>query len=269
MTLSARIPDRIINEYVKNLYLTDEYIIRNPSLHEEDSPWKVGRIIPFIDKFAGQLNKQEINLLDVGGGAGLILNAISAYLTERHRRKVNKYALDLSPGMLEVQKKRNPDLKKALNEDIRKTSLADKEIDLTLMIDILEHVPDPADALEEVRRFSGFAILKVPLEDNLFLKTVNFLKRGRKRKHSIEAVGHINVYNFSGLKRQVEKHAGRVLDSGFTNVFDYALNSEHYRNKMGLSGKLINSAASFMHRLSPRWCSLGFGDYAVMLVGCA
>ena len=42
--------------------------------------------------------------------------------------------------MLEIQEKRNPDLKKALNEDIHKTSLDSKEIDLSLMIDLLEHV---------------------------------------------------------------------------------------------------------------------------------
>jgi hypothetical protein len=87
-----------INKDITNLYLTDEYIIKNPSLHEEDSPWKVSKIIPLIEKFTGYLNKDEINLLDVGGGAGLILNATSTYIKERCGIKVNKFALDLSPG---------------------------------------------------------------------------------------------------------------------------------------------------------------------------
>ena len=53
---------------LKNFYISDEYIAKNPSLHEEDSPWKVSKIIPLIDVFLGYSNKNEINLLDVGGG---------------------------------------------------------------------------------------------------------------------------------------------------------------------------------------------------------
>ena len=62
---------RSINEEdIKNLYVRDKYIVKNPSLHEEDSPWKVSKIIPLIDTvFAkGLNNRDEINLLDVGGG---------------------------------------------------------------------------------------------------------------------------------------------------------------------------------------------------------
>jgi SAM-dependent methyltransferase len=255
-------------EYVKNLYLTDEYIIKNPSLHEEDSPWKVSKIIPLVDKFIGHINKDEINLLDVGGGAGLILNAVSKYIEKSYGIKVHKFALDLSPGMLEIQKKRNPDLKKALNEDIHKTSLGNKEIDLTLMIDLLEHVPNPTGALEEVKRISNFVILKVPLEDNLRFRQGNFRKRGKPRQLAIEIIGHINIYNFSKLKYQIEKHAGRVLDFYFTNVFDYFLNAEHYKSKMGAAEKLINMAAVRLFKISPQSCSRIFNDFVMILAKC-
>jgi ubiquinone/menaquinone biosynthesis C-methylase UbiE len=77
-------------------------------------------------------------LLDVGGGAGVILSAVSTYIERNYSMKVNKFGLDLSPAILKIQKKRNPDLKKALNEDIYKTSLTDKEVDVTLLIDLLE-----------------------------------------------------------------------------------------------------------------------------------
>ena len=257
-----------INEYVKNLYSTDDYLIKNPSLHEEDSPWKVIKIIPLVDKFIGYFNKNEINLLDAGGGAGLILSGISTYIEESYGTKVNKFALDLSPGMLEIQRKRNPSLKKALNEDIRKTSLGNKEADLTLMIDLIEHIPNPPEAFEEVKRISKFVILKVPLENNLFCRTWNFVRRGKPRQHMIETIGHINVYNFNKLKYQIEKYAGQVLDFYLTNVFDYFRNSEHYKNKMKIRGKLINFAAAYLFKLSPKLCSLIFTDFVVILVKC-
>jgi hypothetical protein len=55
--------------------------------------------------------------------------------------------------MLDVQRKNNPDIKQTLNEDVRHTSLRDKHIDLMLMIDVLEHVPNP----EEARRGFTFS----------------------------------------------------------------------------------------------------------------
>ena len=257
-----------INEYTKNLFRTDEYITKNPSLHEEDSPWKVSKIVPLIDEFIDHINKDEINLLDVGGGAGLILNMTSNYIKDRYGLKVNKFALDLSPGMLEIQKKRNPDLLKALNEDISKTSLDDKKIDLTLLIDLLEHIPNSIEALEEVKRISKFAIFKVPLENNLYIKTWNFIKRGKPRQNLIEILGHINVYNFGELKYQIQKHSGQVLDSYFTNVFDYFQNSEHYKNKRRTIDKLIHFVAAHTYKLSPKLCTFIFNDFAMILVKC-
>jgi len=256
------------SESIKDFYLTDEYILKNPSLHEEDSPWKISKILPLIDKSLSFINKKEINLLDVGGGAGLILKAVSNHIEKAHGVKVNKFALDLSPGMLKIQKKQNLNLKKALNEDICKTSLGNKEICLTLMIDILEHVPNPVEALEEVKRISDFTILKVPLENNLHFRALNFIKKGSLRKSYIENIGHINAYSFRKLKNQIEKHAGRVLNFYFTNVFDYNLSSEQYRNKMSTKNKLIKSFAALVFKLSPCLCSLVFDDFVMMLVKC-
>jgi SAM-dependent methyltransferase len=258
-----------MDDNAKNLYSTDEYIIKHPSLHKQDSPWKVSKIIPLVDKCIRDIDKKQINLLDIGGGAGLILNAVSAYIEQKYCITVNKFALDLSPGMLEIQKKNNPDLKRALNEDIRKTSLCDKEIDVTMMIDLLEHVPDPAEALKETRRISEFVLLKVPLENNLFLRIKNFVKKGKTRQYLIESSGHINVYDFRGLKKQIENNLGQVVESYFTNVFDYYLSSGHYKKQMRVRYRLMYFVASCMFRLSPRLCSLIFCDFVMILVKCS
>ena len=125
------------DEYKRNLYLSDEYIIKQLSLPAEDSRWKINSIIPLVDRYISYINKDEINLLDVGGGTGAILNAVSEYIKESHSIKVNTFALDISFGMLDIQKKQNPKLRKALAEDICMTSLGNKEIDLTLMIDVI------------------------------------------------------------------------------------------------------------------------------------
>ena len=129
-------------------------------MHEEDSVWKTSKIIQLIDEYFSIENKTEINLLDVGGGAGIIMNNISSYIVDKYNIKVNKYILDLSPGMLDIQKRNNPDFKIALNEDICKTSLKETQIDITLMIDTIEHIPEPTIALAELKRISKYVCIQ-------------------------------------------------------------------------------------------------------------
>ena len=251
---------------ITNLYSSDEYIEKNPNIHEEDSPWKITKITPLIDEYLMHEKLSEMNLLDVGGGAGIILKEASSYIRKTNRVQVNKLALDLSPGMLEIQNKNNPDLVKALNEDIKTTSLRDKEIDLTLMIDVLEHIPNPIEALDELQRISKYIIFKVPLEDNLFDKVQNFVRGGKPRQHAIDNMGHINVYRFSTLKRQLQKDAGLIINSYFTNAFDYYRSSTHYQQRFSLKHKLINRIAGGLFKLSPYMTSVLFGDFAMILV---
>lgn len=170
--------------------------------------------------------------------------------------------------MLKVQQKRNPDLKMALNEDISKTSIKDKEIDLTLMIDLLEHVSDTTKTLREVKRISKFIILKVPLEDNFILKFWDFLKRGKHKQENIEVLGHINFYNANQLKQQIEKHTGSISTFHYANVFEYFQNSKDYQQTMGKLHKIINFMALQTYKISPKLNAIIFYDFAMILVKC-
>jgi SAM-dependent methyltransferase len=251
----------------ENLYLTDEYILKHPSLHAEHSPWKVIKISLLLERFMRYFKQnfkaKQLNLLDIGGGTGLILSAIAREIERNYNVQVNKFALDLSPHALEIQKKTNPDLKKALNEDICKTSLKTKEMDLTLMIDVLEHIPNPVQGLKEVKRISKFVIMKVPLEDNLLYNLWNLITGGKHRQNLIETWGHINMYNYGKVKHQIEKHVGKILGFYFTNVFQHSLDKAR-----STKNKLISLIASYAFRLSPEICSLIFSDYVMVLVEC-
>ena len=177
----------------ENFYAHGEYILHNPTLHEEDSPWKVHKIRPFVDKFLKIHAKETIALLDVGGGAGKILAAVTEQI-ENAGRKVEQYSLDLSPDMLRVQKRNNPKAK-IISGDIKKTPFADKQFDLVLMIDVIEHVPQPEIALKELQRIARYVIFKVPLEDNFLDGFHNAITAGKYRARVRKTIGHINIYN--------------------------------------------------------------------------
>jgi SAM-dependent methyltransferase len=253
-------------EDLNELYRTDRYIEHNPTLHESDSPWKLRKIVPVVDQVVALHPSTVFNVLDVGGGAGQILSGVADHLRLKHGLVVNKYAVDLSPGMLSVQRKNNPDIKMMLNEDVRQMSLHDKTIDLTLMIDVLEHVPRPEAALEELKRVSHYLILKVPLENSLLLNVWNALNRGEPRRRNASTIGHINHYSYASLRSQIEGHAGEVAAHCYTNVCEYV--SQWDQTRVPMRHKIQNRAATCAFRVSPALTALIFFDYVMVLVKC-
>ena len=264
-----KIEEEELKNLVKNLYLKVGYLKKHPSLHEIDSPWKLRQALPLINEYLiYNKKKEEINLLDVGGGAGVILNGLANYIEKYYKKKINKYALDLNSDMLSIQKERNPDLKMALNEDICKTSLRNKEIDLTLMIDVLEHIPNLISALEELKRISNFVVFKVPLDNNLAFRVWDFIKRGKTRQFFFENLGHVNLYYYTRLINQIEKHLGKVLNYFFTNVAEYYLKSPYYGTKMPIKEKILHLLSIFMNKVSPKLSSFVSPDYIMILSKC-
>jgi hypothetical protein len=105
---------------IANFYKTDQYARQHPTLHTEHSGWKLTKLAPLMDSCGGGLgaSSDDLVVMDVGGGAGLILRGVCEHLNKSTNRRIIKYALDLSPGMLEAQQQNNPDVAKLLNEDI-------------------------------------------------------------------------------------------------------------------------------------------------------
>lgn len=248
-------------ESITSLYSTDAYIEKNPHVHEEDSPWKISILKPLVDEFMRTEKGTSVTVLDVGGGAGIILRELAAYIHATYGVPVKKYCLDLSPGMLAIQQKNNPDAVKVIEGNIAATGMRDKEVDLVLMIDVLEHVAEPSRVLTEIRRISRAAIFKVPLEDSLYYRVMDRLTRGKFRARLIEKIGHIQVYNAARLRRDVEAGMGPVASAQFTNVYQYLLTT-----KQRLPDRLFNLVGSLCYRFSPALAAKIFNDYLVLLV---
>lgn len=85
-------------------------------------------------------------IADVGCGNGLYLAALDA---RAHRGTV--VGLDLSPGMLTAARPRAPHAELAAADAMR-LPLADATIDVALAMHMLYHVPEPTQALSELRR---------------------------------------------------------------------------------------------------------------------
>ena len=87
----------------QDLHASDDYIRKHPDLYARDSEPKSSEILPFVDRFMESFAGDQVKLLDVGGGAGLILRRVAQHIESKHRTRVVKFALDLSQVSMAVE----------------------------------------------------------------------------------------------------------------------------------------------------------------------
>jgi hypothetical protein len=168
---------------------------------------------------------------------------------------------------LRIQKNTNPDIESFFAEDITKTSLSDKQVDLSLMLDVLEHVPDPRRALKELKRISRYAIFTVPLGDAPMVKILKYVGANSSREATERDVGHVNFYNAKTLAQTLTKHCDIIVWTGFANIFEQYRGSElNYNDSAPDKAKIY--IAECLCGLSPKFCSSVLGDEIIVLVKC-
>jgi ubiquinone/menaquinone biosynthesis C-methylase UbiE len=253
---------------IRDLYTTDRYIAQNPTLHGEDTAWKLGLVLPLVDAFAKRVGKRTVTVLDVGGGAGLLLKAIAGHLARRHGLKCRQLALDLSPGMLDLQARNNPDLERTILGDATQIPLADGEVDLVLMLDVIEHVPEPAKSHAELRRVAGHVLYKIPLEDNVLVAVLDRIRGGSIRAELVRTLGHVNSYTIRRFTAEVARHVGKVVKREVGDVFSYYLSSPDYRPTLSRRQLLVNRVGAVLYRVAPSAAARLLGGSAAFLVAC-
>ncbi|MBI2129570.1 class I SAM-dependent methyltransferase [Candidatus Woesearchaeota archaeon] len=141
------------------------------------SEWKTKKILSLLSKFP-ELKFNSI--LDFGCGPAYILKKLSLSLN------INKcYGVDISSSMIRSAKKHFPVAKYCKMKNL---SEFNKAVDVVLLIDVLEHVPNQKQILEEVKRIAKYQIIKIPLENTPIR---NFIRLLGMRNSD----GHINFWS--------------------------------------------------------------------------
>lgn len=159
--------------------------------YEGDYWWYVGRrhlVHTLIKQWIGQTENPLI--LDIGCGTGAMAKDLQQY--------GNVIGCDLRHTALEYCRKRS--LSELVQGDITNLPFQDHSFDLIVALDILEHVPDDAAALKELRRVlkpNGRLVVTVPAYQFLW------------GNHDL-ALGHVRRYTARELKRKVKTANFRV-----------------------------------------------------------
>lgn len=174
-------------------YYNCEYPRYAPLLHVRDSKWKVSKILPLIQE--GNIKVEQI--LDTGCGSGFVLKEL---LTEL--RIAHGVGVDISTHMLKVAKRfsvqKGTVSLSYIKADAATLPLKNQCLDMSLLIDVVEHVLSPYKVLLEQARVSRYMIVKVPLNKAVLAKGILFSGH-RTWKERLGHIQHFNITSFFNL----------------------------------------------------------------------
>lgn len=180
------------------IYEDGTYLDRNPTWHEEDSPWKAKQILRILEKN----NIRPSTICEVGCGAGEILRRMADELgseVDLTGYEISSQAYELCRG------KERPNLR-FLHEDLLQGG--QKTYGLVMAIDVIEHIEDLFQFLRKLRQKGDYKIFHIPLD-----LSVQSVLRGSPMMRARASVGHIHYFT-------KETALATLTDTGY-EVVDY------------------------------------------------
>lgn len=133
-------------------YESGDYLRDNPTWDIEDSPWKAKKVLDLISRMSGEPE----SICEVGCGSGGVLAEL--------RKKLSKTRLtgfDIADASSFWKNHKNLMID-FYNEDF--LTKDHENYDLILLLDVLEHIPNPWDFLEKMRFRARNYIFHIPLD---------------------------------------------------------------------------------------------------------
>lgn len=186
----------------KDKYTSDDYLKENPSWDIEDSHWKANQVQKIISK--NQLHLSSV--CEVGCGAGGVLVNL-----KQNSPGVSFVGYDIAPAAKSFWGKyKNIDINYQLGDFFE---LDTNHYDAILLLDVLEHVPDPHKFLTDMKGRANYLIIHFPLD----LSALNILRK-KPLLHVRKKVGHIHYFS-KDLALEFLKECGmEVLDWTYTGA---------------------------------------------------
>jgi len=183
-------------------YKSGEYLAKNPTWDIEDSVWKADQVW----KMLARNGKTPSSIVEVGCGAGGILAALHDESPD-----VRYAGYEIAPDASRFWVKY---ASKGISFVVDDFLTADTpHFEALLLLDVLEHVPDPFAFLRSLRGRADYFLLHFPLD----LSAASVL-RERPLLSVRERVGHIHYFT-KGLALSLVRECGfEILDWSYTGA---------------------------------------------------
>jgi SAM-dependent methyltransferase len=140
--------------------------------------WKVAELVPELKRVLG-------SALDVGCGEGTLCGEL------RNSGWARVTGVDMSTSRLARARILQPNVE--FCDGLEKSSLEKGSVDLAVMDNVIEHVPDPVEQLQKIRRYlrEGASLLMITPN----MRSGNFQLLGRKWTQ--ELAPHVHIFLFT------------------------------------------------------------------------
>lgn len=186
----------LATDQIEQRYLTEDYVGVHPTYHEEDSEWKAGLVAKLLR--ANQL--QPSSCCDIGCGAGKVLAALRPLYP-----KAELFGYDIAPSAARFWPKYADTGIQFRVGNFHE--LNDRKFDVALLLDVLEHLPDPNQFLTALLPAANYFVFHFPLD----LSAVG-VWREAALLYSRRNVGHIHYYTKSLALELLTESGYEVID---------------------------------------------------------
>jgi hypothetical protein len=188
----------------EEIYLSGEYLQKNPTWHVEKSPWKATQILKMM-------NRNRITprtLCEVGCGAGEILKQLQQEMDP----ECTFWGYEISPQAFKLSKSRENERLHFRLADIMQEE--DVSFDLILIMDVIEHIEDCFSFLRNLKTKSEYKMIHFVLDLSVesILRPNALLGFRSTRGH----VGHVHYYTKNMALAMLEDLGYEVLDYFYT-----------------------------------------------------
>jgi SAM-dependent methyltransferase len=185
------------------MYADGGYHDRNPTLHVEDSAYKMRYLAQLLDTVDAATWPPAVRVLDVGGGAGVVGRLVCEWFLARGH-EATCVAVDLSPEMLALQRRNNPHISRTHCGDL--STLDAGRFDVALLVDVVEHVPDCAAVARRVDALADWVLYNIPIERNLCDWLRDRYLRRRYYAAQTATLGHVHFFSPASATAFVRAH---------------------------------------------------------------
>lgn len=158
--------------------------------------WKVRHLLEIIP------SQRFESIIDIGCGSGALLEQISLELKPKRI-----FGVDVSNTALSDARKRIKNGTFIKADLQKKLPFAERQFDLTILCDILEHVKNPKELAKEAQRISRYTVFKIPLENAHYW---NLLERLGRYESVGESHGSGHLYKWNRRQARALIEAGAV-----------------------------------------------------------
>lgn len=156
---------------------------------------------------SGVTERKTVRAIEIGCGEGFSTQRLRDMLPGNVKLQASEYVADLVPKA----QQRNKSVK-ITQESIYETRHKDSSFDLVFLLEVLEHLDYPDQALRELARIlkpDGYLVLGVPREP--LWCSLN-MARGKYLTHFGNTPGHLNHWSSLTLRSFIAKHFGPVIE---------------------------------------------------------